>query len=264
MVLTFQANGRLISDWDHIPSSSTEYNRFTTQAPFCHDFDLSNRLPLPSPSLLNCVSQSPQSIRDFEPSTAPRSPFAEFLQHLISQLSSNPPSTIHRVIVPSLLSPAAYSNRASIPENVLQFLHSLRALLRKYPYQLAAIITFPLSLYPRTTGLTRWMEILNDGVIELAPFPSPNNLAATTISRPTMPDDLPQGMLKVHRLPILHEKGGGVLELTGSFDDMTFSFSRKKGLVIKPFNLPPIDANADEQHARSGEYGKLTKAEIEF
>jgi elongator complex protein 4 len=73
--------------------------------------------------------------------------------------------------MPSLLSPALYPPHASSPEPILQFLHNLRALLSTYPGRLTVMLTLPLSLYPRSSGLVRWMELLNDGVVELSPFP---------------------------------------------------------------------------------------------
>lgn len=97
---------------------------------------------------------------------------------------------------------------ASQPQCLLQFLHSLRSLLRQYPTQLTALITLPLELYPRSSGLVRWMEILSDGVLELTPFPHLGD-ALVTSGAATTQEEQPQGMLKIHRLPVFHEKGGG-------------------------------------------------------
>lgn len=157
-----------------------------------------------------------------------------------------------------------YPPEAARPEHLLQFLHALRALLRKYPSQLTAIITLPLTLYPRSTGLTRWMELLSDGVLELAPFPS---TAIATKSNPTstIQEEPPQGMLRIHRLPIFHEKGGGGGEASGFGDDLAFTLSRRKGLVIKPFSLPPVEADSEaQQGGLEHDHGKATKVDIEF
>jgi elongator complex protein 4 len=165
-----------------------------------------------------------------------------------------------------LLSPAAYPPHASRPEHLLQFLHALRALLRKYPTQLTALITLPLTLYPRSAGLTRWIEILCDGVLELAPFPANSaNASLNTSGAATAQEEPPQGMLKIHRLPIFHEKGGGGGESGGLGDDLAFTLSRRKGLVIKPFSLPPVEGDTDSQQAGlEGDHGKATKVDIEF
>lgn len=107
------------------------------------------------------------------------------------------------------------------------------------------------------------MEILSDGVLELAPFPSTAiatkvNPAASTQEEP------PQGMLKVHRLPIFHERGGGGGEASGFGDDLAFTLSRRKGLVIKPFSLPPVEGDSEAQEGLETGHGKATKVDIEF
>lgn len=178
---------------------------------------------------------------------------------------SSSPTTIHRVVVPSLLSPALYPSESSRPEHILQFLHALRALLRKYPAQLTAMISLPLTLYPRSTGLVRWMELLSDGVLELAPFPS--SAVATKTAPGAAPEEPPQGMLKIHRLPIFHEKGGGGGEASGFGDDLAFTLSRRKGLMIKPYSLPPVEGDAEAQQGAADhghDHGKATKVDIEF
>jgi elongator complex protein 4 len=191
------------------------------------------------------------------------SPFSNFITHLTTQLSSSPTST-HRVIIPGLLSPALYPAEASRPENVLQFLHGLRALLRKFPAQLTAVITLPLTLYPRSTGLTRWMELLSDGVLELAPFPATAIATKAPPGVSTVHEEPPQGMLKIHRLPVFHEKGGGGGESSGFGDDLAFTLSRRQGLVIKPFSLPPVEGDSDAVQGLEGDHGKATKVDIEF
>lgn len=112
------------------------------------------------------------------------------------------------------------------------------------------------------------MEILSDGVLELAPFPSHANLAlATSVPSSTiLQEEPPQGLLRVYELPILHEKGGGEHQ-SGYTDDLAFTLSRRKGLTIKPFSLPPLDSDdsPDSHHHESGHsHGKSTKVDIEF
>jgi elongator complex protein 4 len=204
---------------------------------------------------------------DFEfrdPNTS-ASPFNTFLNHLITHLSVSPSNTVHRIIIPNLLSPALYTSELSRPENVLQFLHALRALLRKYSAQVTAMITLPLTLYPRSTGLTRWIELLSDGVLELAPFPSSAVATKSTPGALTIQEEPPQGMLKIHRLPIFHEKGGGGGEASGFGDDLAFTLSRRKGLVIKPFSLPPVEGDSEaQQGGLEHDRRNATKVDIEF
>jgi len=125
------------------------------------------------------------------------------------------------------------------------------------------MLTLPLTLYPRSTGLTRWMEILCDGVLELAPFPHTVNAgpSTTTSGTATAQEEKPQGMVKVHRLPVFHEKGGGGGASEGLGDDLAFTVSRKK-FVIKPFSLPPLEGDTEAQKGEAN--GKPKRADIEF
>jgi elongator complex protein 4 len=124
------------------------------------------------------------------------------------------------------------------------------------------MISLPSSLFPRSAGLTRWIEILNDGVMELLPFPATSDRAALSATPGSGNEDMPQGMLKIHRLPIAHEKGSN----GGSGDDLAFTLGRRKGLVIKPFSLPPVegDTEAQQEGLSTDTGGKATKIDIEF
>lgn len=231
---------------------------------FCHDFDLSKRLILPESTKIHFITTQLRPILDFTDPDPAISPFTKFLSHLSTHLSSSP-NSIHRVVIPSLLSPALYPTNASRPEILLQFLHGLRALLRKFTAQLTAIITLPLSLYPRTTGLTRWMELLSDGVLELASFPSTALATKAAPGAATSQEEPPQGMFKIHHLPVFHEKGGGGGEASGFGDDLAFTLSRRKGLVIKPFSLPPVEGDSEtQQGGLESDHGKAAKVDIEF
>lgn len=73
----------------------------------------------------------------------------------------------------------------------------------------------------------------------------------------TSQEESPQGMVKMHRLPVFSEKGGG-----GTLgDDLVFIVSRRK-FVIKPFNLPPVEGDSEAQRGE-GE-GKPTAVDIDF
>lgn len=217
---------------------------------FCHAFDLTKRLPVPDSKVFNFIPIRVVS--------QPVSPFHSILEALKEHLASSPSSMIHRVLIPVLLSPVIYPSHASSPQYVLQFLHSLRALLRQYPTQLVIMMTLPLMLYPRSTGLSRWMELLSDGVIELSPFPNSDlDGPSKSSGAATAQEEKPQGMVKVHSLPVFSEKGGG----GASGDDLAFTVSRRK-FVIKPFNLPPVEGDTEAQKGEGD--GKPTKVEIDF
>ncbi|KAI2629568.1 PAXNEB protein-domain-containing protein [Hypoxylon sp. NC1633] len=223
---------------------------------FCHSFDLTKRLS-PTDVKGQIGFHPSMAMPSLSPRTPdPSSPFKQFVKDIDYKLANSPPSWIHRVIVPSLLSPTSYSGSSARPEEVLQFLHALRALLRQYPSRLTAVITLPLSLYPRTTGLTRWMELLCDGVFELIPLQSNTIHAPPPSSKSdSKSDEQTQGLVKVHSLPIFHERGGGPAESNTAHGDLSFSLSRSKGLVIKPFYLPPVGEDAEEKKGESGKNG---------
>ncbi|KAJ4318134.1 Elongator subunit elp4 [Neodidymelliopsis sp. IMI 364377] len=226
---------------------------------FCHVFDLAKRLTLPVGTAVNYIA-IPRS------TTAATTPFMSILQNVQQQLASSPAHTIHRLVIPSLLSPALYPPTSSHPHSILQFLHGLRALLRQHPTRLTAVLTLPLSLYPRSSGLVRWMEILSDGVLELSPFPYSHAQMLAQSAGTTKDEEKPQGMFAVHKLPVFHEKGGG----SGAEDlgeDMAFTLSRRK-FVIAKFSLPPLEGDTEAQEAAvreaAGGSAMPKKADLEF
>lgn len=205
---------------------------------FCHSFDLTKRLS--SASIKGTITATPASHLSFE-AREPPSPFKIFIKSLQNKLQSAPPSSIHRVVVPSLLSPTLYTPGACRPTEVLQFMHALRALLRQYCGQLTAIITFPVTLFPRSNGVTRWVELLSDGVLEMVPLPPKLGAAPPSSGSTSKAQEQSQGILKVHSLPVFHEKGGGGAENNHFRENLSFHLSSTKGLVIQPYVLPPME-----------------------
>lgn len=123
-------------------------------------------------------------------------------------------------------------------------------------------MTLPLELFSRKSGLIRWAETLSDGVLELTPFPhlmdASNSLAENGGSKSN--EEQPQGMLKVHKLPINSERGEGGAGAESSIgQDLNFTVSRRK-FIIKPFSLPPLEGDQDAQK----DAGKLTGKDVEF
>jgi len=222
---------------------------------FCHTFDLAKRSTLPVGTAINYIPI---------PKTT-GSPFHDILKNLQKQITSSPPQSIHRLVVPSLLAPGLYPPSCSQPSSVLQFLHALRALLREYSTRLTVFITLPLSLYPRSAGLTRWMEILADGVLELSPFPYSHLEMLATSAGATKDEERPQGMFAVHKLPVFHEKGGGG-STEGLGEDLAFTLSRRKFIVAK-FSLPPLEGDREAQEEAQREAGGNVmprKEDLEF
>ncbi|KAE8350410.1 Elongator complex protein 4 [Aspergillus coremiiformis] len=219
------------------------------QPAFCHAFDLTKRLTHPSIANITYIPLG----RSNEPL------FVTIHKRLQAAIAQSPSNTVHRIIIPSLLNPTLYPPETSQPDAVLPFLHSLRALMSAPSARVTAIITMPLSLFPRSSGLVRWIELLSDGVIELCPFPHSADALATS-GAVTAGEEPPQGVLKTHRLPVLHERGGGSDQNIGQ--DWAFTLSRRK-FEIKPFSLPPAEGDKDAQEG-AAPGGMPKKADLEF
>ncbi|KAK2614433.1 hypothetical protein N8I77_001261 [Diaporthe amygdali] len=216
-----------------------------SKAVFCHAFDLTKRLaPASIQGTLSATPASNPQGLSFEAKES-QSPFKVFIRNLQGKLRNSPPSTIHRAVIPSLLSPTFYSPGACQPAEVLQFLHALRALMRQYCGNLTAIITLPITLFPRSNGVTRWVELLSDGVLEMIPLPPKLGANPPSSNSESKVQEQSQGILRVHSLPIFHEKGGGGAENNHFREDLSFHLSGTKGLVIQPYVLPPME---EEDH----------------
>ena len=238
-------------------------------ATFCHSFDLTKRLapadikgtlhasPLPNPLLL---SPQPES---------EHSPLHKFLASVNASLQSTPPSTIHRVILPSFLSPTLYAMDGWTFPFVLALLTGLRSLLRQHSRRLTLMLSLSTTLYERHNEYVRQLEGLCDNIIELVPLPpgppsavaknagpssssSSSSSSSGPASRDKSPADKMQGWCKVHKLQIYSELGGAGGNTQGASlrENLCFSVSASKGLVVEPYSLPPIeDDNSQEKKA---------------
>lgn len=198
-----------------------------TQASFCSSFDLKNRLDK------TAIRGHIHTYRSEEAS--PASILTGFLAKLARTLSSSPPTSIHRVLIPSILNPSLYHPATCRPGQVLQFFHGFRALTRQYPNQIVVMATLPLALHPRSSGFVRWLEVLSDCVLELVAMPhSSGDLRSSSDEVRT------QGIVRAHSLPGYHERGGGMDDIWER-RDMLFKLSTSSGFTILPFTLPPVD-----------------------
>lgn len=217
---------------------------------YCHTFDLTKKLAHPAEAVINFVRIGIEGAN---------SPFDTVLEGLSKAVASSNKHVVHRVVLPSLLSPAIYPPRASMPQYVLRFMHGIRALLATHSDRLTVVASLPLSLYPRSSGLVRWLELLSDGVVELSPFPHSPDVESPSKPGSGASEDPPQGLLRIHRLPILHERGSGTVSAE---DDWAFNLSRRK-FSIKPFSLPPIEGDTEAQQGTETRQ-KSTKADLDF
>ena len=62
----------------------------------------------------------------------------------------------------------------------------------------------------------------------------------------------PQGMVKVHALPVFSERGGGEgRDIGQGGDDLCFVVSRRK-FLIRAFDLPPVEGDTEAQTGQVG------------
>ncbi|KAF5022647.1 hypothetical protein F66182_5290 [Fusarium sp. NRRL 66182] len=222
-----------------------------TAGTFCHGFELTKRLE--SSAIKGQLCATPA---DGPLASPTHTPFHKFITDVATKIKISPPATVHRIVVPSLLSPTLYNSAASQPREILKFLHALRALLRQFPTQVTAFVTVPITLFPRSTGLTRWMELLSDGVLELIPLQH-----QAPVAREPGSEDKGQGLLRAHSLPVFHEKGGG-LEGTWNRENLSFKLSSSSGMVITPFSLPPI--GDEEEPSKPSKPNEPKKESLDF
>jgi elongator complex protein 4 len=206
-------------------------------ARFCHDFDLAK--PLDTHDIQGTLSfhpSSPVSASTGAASTQQRrtQPLVDCISAIESSLQASSSSgSVHRVIVPCLLNPTLYGSSCSHPIKLLPLIMGLRGLLRRFSHRLSVMLTLPLALHGRSSGLVRWIEHGCDGVLELCP------VSETTRARSTTGKQV-QGHVSQHCLPIHHERGGG-WEGGNWRGNLSFKLSRSDGLVMEPFSLPPVD-----------------------
>ncbi|RCI15092.1 hypothetical protein L249_7120 [Ophiocordyceps polyrhachis-furcata BCC 54312] len=193
--------------------------------PFCHSFTLSRRLGTAA-----IRGQLHTSCPDCGIEDKQLSDLKQFLSAIESRLRHSSPLSRHRILIPSLLSPAVYRPESVEPQGLLQLIHGVRSLLRQFPTRAVALVTIPISLYPRSSGLIRWAEILFDGTIEI------DTVSSDVISEHERGQL--QGVLRIHSLPIIHESGGDQ-QSTSLEQKMLLKTSVMSGVNIQPSDLSP-------------------------
>ncbi|KAG5362921.1 Elongator complex protein 4 [Yarrowia sp. B02] len=104
-------------------------------------------------------------------------------------------NSILRVCIPTFLHPAIYDKQMADSDYVIGLFTQLRALTREYKRNLVIIVSLPLVLYPKSSPLTRWMEILADCVLDFFPFDV------------KVQEREFQGLVNVSKLPCLSDRG---------------------------------------------------------
>jgi elongator complex protein 4 len=174
---------------------------------FCHSFEISEQMTFPG-----------QDAVVFSPPPAPSgNPFTPLLQSLSTFLDRVPKTAPVRLVLPDLLNPLLYSPESTNPSALLQFLHTVTALIHEHKYA-TLIISLSTSFFPRSNPLVSWVEHLCAYVLQLCPLPRPP--LSSTIKHP-------QGLVHVHK--------GGLMS-----SEMAYRVGRR-GMVLEEWSLPPLE-----------------------
>ena len=219
--------------WSCFDFQSGSSNETRGGHPFCHTFDLSSRLKNSDiKGRFHGIPLRPDA-----------SCLTDFMQHLAHELEATSLRTIHRVLIPNLITPGLYSAIHCDPMVLLGFLSQLRALLRQFPERLVAICTSSTALHSRQAGLTRWMEMLADGVLELMPSTA-SSLSSIAEGSGVGTQRYPQGFLAIHKLALYQEQALASRATTAAMDSYSYRISNQSGMAIYPYSLPPAEDGA--------------------
>ncbi|KAG6887794.1 hypothetical protein C0995_012698 [Termitomyces sp. Mi166 len=159
---------------------------------YCHNFDLGGRVPT---SVIDRALHSGRlSFLDVQSSDWGSTLISEVLNRIRGALKCDASEAI-RICVPALGSPSWGELRH---EEILYFLHSLRAILREHPTACASISLAP-HLTTEAWGGTGWLQKLGwvtDAAFTLAAFSADPSL---TMTFPNY-----HGLLHIHSLPAPH------------------------------------------------------------
>lgn len=192
---------------------------------YTHSFDLSKNLIVKS-DMKYAVSPFP-----LETGSNPYAPVIESLTRFLSTLT---PGTVCRLVLPSILSPAFYSIRATHPQHFIRFIHTLSSLIKcTTSVHLICMCSVPSTLFSRDCEQIFWLENLASAVFSLHPFPVKETVNGLVTQ--------PLGLFRIHKLPL-------ALPFTNHANsneagDLSFTVSKRR-FTIEPWVLPPLD---DEQ-----------------
>lgn len=183
--------------------------------------------PLPSPQELEVLKPIPHASKTFLGSLLER------LAHSIEAALKKSPSTVIRVVVPSLLHPAIYPPDCSTSSEVVRFMHGLVCLARKHTGNVAIIASISLELYPRHSSLVKWVETLMDGLLHIDPFPEKMDSLVAEAPSDSSANKAYQGLLNVYKLPVLSERG----QMVTRRGELAFRVGRKS-FEVEEWGIP--------------------------
>lgn len=237
----------------------SDSNIITESKPnYVSTFDFTTRLvPGPSPKEIDYIGGPLYFMSPLMTSSSSYldAVFKKIRDTIIKTLQTEGSHTIIRVLIPSILHPATYPPESATPQEAIKFFHSLLHLARKeFPQNVIVMLSLSSELFPRETYLTRWLEILSDGVVHIDPFPerlditqgpeiqsgndaeSSSDDNTTKSSQDSSKNKPYQGLIHVYKLPILSERGGMHVRKS----EYAFRVSRKK-FEIDEWGIPVED-----------------------
>lgn len=205
-----------------------------TYKDFNHQFDITSRLtPSPNANEITFIPLGPSF-----------KPVIKQLETIIQKHKTK----IIRLVIPSFLNPSMYPPPLSTSIEVLQFVHSLRSLTRKYPKNLVIAMSIALDLYPRETSLVKNLEILFDAVFSLEPF-NQDMIRFLEKAYHNQPTKVQHGLVHVFKVPQLSEKGQMLIMKS------EFAFKNgKKKFEIEEWGIPVEDEGEPQQTTQNIEF----------
>lgn len=203
---------------------------------YSHAFDITLRLvPTPAMPEITFVALSRESETPIT--------LLHHIEDVVSRQAKQ--GKVVRLVVPNLLNPLVYPPYYAEASVVIPLVHSLRAMLRRYPQNLVMMASISLDLFARDTHLTYTLELLVDGVIQLQPF---NQEMSEMIEKAykNEPHKIQHGLVHIHKLPVLSERGLMMVH------DGEYAFRNgKKKFQIEEWGIPVEDDAKDEQTSQN-------------
>ncbi|OBZ90035.1 Elongator complex protein 4 [Choanephora cucurbitarum] len=221
------------------PIVHKETNTTEEPKPYCSQFDLTKRIPA---DILEKASTEIVRWTHESDEKDDHDDYAILLDKIRQivvdgQFSSTKPvapGTVRNALRVGIHSLASPSWQSESPNNIYQFFHALRGLLR-FSFG-TALVTVPAYLYDEVPNFMKRIEHMVDAVIEIESFAGDpiHNEAAYTQNY--------HGFFHVHKLPVLNSLLPPSTKLSvlsaGGSNDLGFKLRRKR-FAIETFHLPP-------------------------
>ncbi|KAJ2558649.1 Elongator subunit elp4 [Coemansia sp. RSA 1933] len=250
---------------DDNEGGSASAGKKAEEVPFCERFDLSMRVPrdvieradveiIDCKGIARMVASDTRHGGDMYKCVLDR--IAALIDDSYSSLKVHPPNSERGILRIELCSLGSGFWRGDSSTSILQFLHSLRGILR-YSYA-ACVVSFPAHLYEDAgvrLPVVRRVEHLCDAVIELESFEgvytTPSDIVARLAKMDADAQQEYHGFVRIRKLPRLNSLTASMGRLSllntggGSANNLAFRLRRKK-FSIETYHLP-IEGGVSER-----------------